>query len=301
MESRTIFSIQRYSTQDGPGIRTTVFLKGCPLHCAWCHNPERISPRREIVVLETRCVGCGQCREACPFGAAVPSTGPLPPRIDACTLCGACADACPTGARQLIGRTVTVDELALQLARDRVFFEDSGGGVTISGGEPLAQPRFLVALLEACRARGLHTALDTAGFGRWEDLRDAARLTDLVLYDLKAFDSERHRRLTGVSNGLILDNLRLLAGEHRRVWIRVPLVPGFNDDLDDLARMAEFVSRLPHPPLVNLLPFHRTALLKFARLGLDHALDGVATPSAAALARVREVFANVGLSVKVGG
>jgi pyruvate formate lyase activating enzyme len=301
VESGTIFNIQRYSTEDGPGIRTTVFLKGCPLCCAWCHNPEGISPRKEIVVVETRCVACGACRAACPFGAAIVGTGPLPARHGQCTLCAACVDACPTGARQMIGRIMTVSEVVAEAAQDRLFYDESGGGVTLSGGEPLAQPQFVVAVLRACRDRGLHVALDTSGFGDLDDLRAAARLADLVLYDLKTFDDARHRRLTGVSNRSILDNLRALAEEPHDLWIRVPVVPGFNDDPEDLARLAQFVSGLPHVTLVNLLPFHRAGLHKFARLGLTHELDGVATPSVALLERVVRVFTAAGLRTKVGG
>jgi pyruvate formate lyase activating enzyme len=301
VESGTIFNIQRYSTQDGPGIRTTVFLKGCPLSCAWCHNPEGLSPRKEIIVVETRCAACGACREACPFGVEIAGTGPLPVRHSQCTLCAACVAACPTSARQVLGRTVTVSEVVEQVTPDRIFFDESGGGVTLSGGEPLAQPRFLTALLRACRMRGVHTALDTTGHGSLDDLQAAASLADLVLYDLKAFDDARHRRLTGISNALILENLRALAEEHRDIWIRIPVVPGFNDDSEDLARLAEFVSGLPHVTLVNLLPFHRTGLHKFARLGLTHQLDGVETPSGEITDRVVRLFTAAGLRTKVGG
>lgn len=301
MQTGTIFNIQRYSTQDGPGIRTTVFLKGCPLCCAWCHNPEGISPRRELVVIESRCAICGECRAACPFGDDATAATPLPPRQDQCLLCAACVDACPTGARQMIGSVTTPDEVVAQVLKDRVFYEDSGGGVTFSGGEPLAQPAFLLATIAGCRGHGIHTVLDTTGFGRREHLLAAARLADLVLYDLKAFDDTRHRRLTGVSNHLVLDNLRALAATHPNIWIRIPVVPGFNDDPADLAGMARFIADLTGVTLVNLLPFHRTGLHKFARLGLTHGLDGVETPSAEVVASAARVFREAGLKTKVGG
>ncbi|HPU56460.1 MAG TPA: glycyl-radical enzyme activating protein, partial [Verrucomicrobiota bacterium] len=203
MHDGLVFNIQRYSLHDGPGIRTTVFLKGCPLCCQWCHNPEGIAARREIVVVENRCIICGECRDACPLASALDCSGPLPPRLADCTLCGACVDACPTGARQMIGRTMSVEDVLCVVRRDRTFYDDSGGGLTVSGGEPLSQPRFLLALLEACRAEGLHSVLDTTGFGRVEHLLAASALAGLVLYDLKAFDEELHLRLTGVSNRLI--------------------------------------------------------------------------------------------------
>jgi len=167
MRHGTVFNIQQYSVQDGPGIRTTVFLKGCPLCCAWCHNPEGIAARRELIVLENRCAACGACRRACPFADAVAQggEGAWPARHEKCTLCGACVDACPTGARQLVGREMSVAEVMAAVRRDRIFYEDSGGGVTFSGGEPLLQAGFLLDLLQACRAEGLHTAVDTCGFG----------------------------------------------------------------------------------------------------------------------------------------
>ena len=196
METGLVFNLQKYSVHDGPGIRTTVFLKGCPLRCAWCHNPESISPRREFLVISQRCTACGECRAACPFGDASRGAGPLPPRLDQCTLCAACVEACPTGARRMLGREMTVAEVVTEASKDRIFYEDSGGGVTISGGEPLSQPRFLVALAQALRAAGLQVALDTTGFGCTEHLLAAAGFSDLVLYDLKAFDEARHRELT---------------------------------------------------------------------------------------------------------
>jgi pyruvate formate lyase activating enzyme len=301
METGFVFNIQKYSLQDGPGIRTTVFLKGCPLCCQWCHNPESISPRREIIVVESRCIACGECRAACEFGEAVAGTGLLPPRHDQCTLCAECVDACPTGARQMIGRTMTVAEVVAEVGKDRIFYEDSGGGVTISGGEPLLQPRFVTALLAALREVGIHAVLDTTGFGCTEHLLTAAQLADLVLYDLKAFDESRHRELTGVSNRSILTNLTALNAVHRNVWIRLPVVPGFNDDLVELRKIADFITGLSCVTLVNLLPFHRSGLHKYERLGQVHGLHGVEVPSEELMERAADVFRACNLPTKVGG
>jgi pyruvate formate lyase activating enzyme len=301
MESGFVFNIQKYSLHDGPGIRTTVFLKACPLCCQWCHNPESISPRREIIVVESRCIACGECRKACHFGDSVAGTGVMPPRHDQCTLCAACVDACPTGARQMIGRTMTVAEVMEEILKDRIFYEDSNGGVTISGGEPLMQPKFLTALLEALRGASIHATLDTTGFGCTDHLLAAARLADLVLYDLKAFDEQRHRELTGVSNRNILANLSALNEMHQNVWIRLPFVPGFNDDLVELRKIAAFVSGLRCVTLVNLLPFHRSGLHKYERLGQVHGLHGVEIPSEDVMERAADVFREFKLPVKIGG
>ena len=300
-QSGLVFNIQKYSLQDGPGIRTTVFLKGCPLHCLWCHNPESISPARELVVLENRCLACGGCIHACPFGELAAGEARMPTRYEKCDLCGSCVDACPTHARQMIGEMMSVERVMAELLKDRLFYDDSGGGVTISGGEPLNQSRFLLALLEACRAAELHAVLDTTGFGRTEDLLAAAGLAGLVLYDLKALDEGRHRQLTGVSNRIILENLRALDQVHRNIWIRLPVVPGFNDDLRNLQQIADFVVGLRHVTLVNLLPFHRSGVGKFERLGKVHALDGVEAPSEETMEAAVKTFRDVGLDAKVGG
>lgn len=216
-------------------------------------------------------------------------------------MCGACVEACPTGARQMIGRTMTVPEVVAEVARDRMFYDESGGGVTISGGEPLSQPRFLLSLLRAFREQGIHCTLDTTGYGKVEHLLDAAALSQLVLYDLKAFEDRLHRRLTGVSNRLILENLAQLDRKHDNVWIRLPVVPGFNDDLANLRQTAELVSKLRSVTLVNLLPFHRSGLHKFERLGMTHALDGVETPTPELMERAEATFREFGLKTKVGG
>ncbi len=301
MMSGLIFNIQKYSLNDGPGIRTTVFLKGCPLRCAWCHNPEGILHRCEIVVVESRCVGCEECRRACPFGDSVGGTGPLPARLAQCDQCGECVTACPTGARQMIGRVASVQDVMQEVVRDRVFYDSSGGGVTFSGGEPLMQPEFLLALLRACRDEGIQAVLDTTGFGCGEHLLAAAAFAELVLYDLKAFRMDRHQALTGVSNRSILENLKALDRVHHNIWIRLPVVPGFNDDLENLKQIADFVAQLSHITLVNLLPFHRTGLHKYERLGMTHQLDGVETPSVELMQRAVQVFEDAGLNAKVGG
>jgi len=301
MGTGLIFDIQKYSLHDGPGIRTTVFLKGCPLECAWCHNPESISTQREIVVMENRCIACGECRLACHNAQNIPGEGALPARIEKCDLCGACIEACPTGGRRIIGREISAGKVIETLEQDRVFYEDSGGGVTFSGGEPLRQFEFLRELLLACRDRKLHTAVDTCGFAREEDLLAVAPLTGLFLYDLKMMDDAKHRHYTGVSNERILSNLQALGAAHDRIWIRAPLIPGVNDSERDLEALARFASGIPGVRQVNLLPYHRTGLTKSRRLGRATTLADVAPPSDEAINRAAAIFSSLGLLTNIGG
>ena len=289
-----VFNVQRYSLHDGPGIRTTVFLKGCPARCLWCHNPESQSFAPEILVVETRCVSCGTCATVCPHGAP-------PPGSRLCTACGACVEACPAGARQLAGREMTVHAAVDEVLRDRVFYEESGGGVTFSGGEPLAQPEFLAGLLAACRAAGIHTAVDTCGFSPRERLLALAPLVDLFLFDVKLVDDARHRALTGLPAAPILDNLRALAAVHGNIWIRVPVVPGHTDAEADVAATAALVAGLPGVRRVSLLPYHRTGTQKARRLGREGPLDTLAPPTPGRLDTLAALFRKRGLSVQIGG
>ena len=300
MHHGIVFNIQRYSIHDGPGIRTTVFLKGCPLHCWWCHNPESQSPAAEVRVVERRCIECGECVEACPQLANHETGGPLPPPSN-CTGCGACVEACPTGARQMVGRTMGVDDVLAELLRDRIFYDDSGGGVTFSGGEPLQQAEFLCGLLEACRAERLHTAVDTCGCAPHKTILQVAPLTDLFLYDLKVIDADLHREATGMSNAVILDNLKVLGQSGSRVWIRVPIVPGWNDSDERLTATARFVAAVPGVEQVQLLPYHELGRHK-AR-GTAAAVDQPPQPrpTAEQLERAAERFRGCGLSVRIGG
>ena len=301
MESGLVFNIQKYSLQDGPGIRTTVFLKGCPLCCAWCHNPEGQSAEPEIMLIENRCIGCGACRRACPFTQALDAAQPLPTRPEDCTLCGACVEACPTGARQMVGQPMTTEEAMKEVTKDEVFFEESQGGVTISGGEPLSQPAFLKELLAACRARGLHTAVDTCGFGCTDNLLEVAQLADLMLFDLKHMDDDAHRRYTGVSNRPILANLKALDEVHQNIWLRVPLIPGINDSRENLEAIARLAMSLAGVHKVTLLPYHRTGVGKFRRLGRECRLDGLEPPSPEQMHTAAAVFDSFGVPSTVGG
>lgn len=217
MHSGVVAHIQRFSLHDGPGIRTTVFLKGCPLNCLWCHNPESRASRPEIMVVESRCIRCGRCASVCPNQLASDSIAFDQQPGAVCRLCGACVKACPSAARQMVGRQMTVGEVLDEIRRDTIFYDDSQGGVTFSGGEPLAQPQFLGSLLTACAAEGIHTAVDTCGFAAAEQVLAMAARADLILYDLKMLDDAKHTRLTGVSNALILDNLRAAARTQQRL------------------------------------------------------------------------------------
>jgi pyruvate formate lyase activating enzyme len=298
MTQGTIFDIQRYSIQDGPGIRTTVFFKGCPLSCPWCHNPESHAPQPEVWMIEGRCNECGRCVEDCPNPSPDGS-----PAFEAsnCIRCGSCVAACAAEARQVVGRTCTVKEVVREVERDRKFYEESGGGVTFSGGEPLLQPEFLVECLKACKKKGLHTAVDTSGHAPREVLLEAARWTDLFLYDLKLFDDERHRRETGVEASPIRENLRLLEETDATIWVRVPLVPLVNDDVDNLDAIAGFVAGLRRTRRLHLIPYHAAGAEKRRRFGESRVNGEYRPPSQAALESAADLMRSRGLDVLIGG
>ncbi len=303
-----VFNIQRFSVDDGPGIRTTVFLKGCPLRCVWCHNPEGIVARPEPMVDEEQCIHCDQCLDVCPTGyVAVADEQRLreDPTVR-CLRCGLCVDACPTEARRMSGSFMEVDDVLHEVLRDRIYFDDSGGGVTFSGGEPLSQPWFLNALLRACRREGLSAAVDTCGYCRREDLLEAAPLVDLFLFDLKVLDEKKHQLYTGVSISPILENLKALAEVHENVWIRIPVVPGWNDDRENLVATAEIASALPSVRKVQLLPYHSTGTHKERKLGRKPSLQSVELqhvepPAPSRLRELARYFVEHGLETHVGG
>ena len=282
-----VFHLQRFSLQDGPGLRTTVFLKGCPLACAWCHNPESQRPAPELLTVESRCIHCGACTELCPSRD--------------CQCCGACVEACPTGARRMAGRWMKTGELLDELLRDRIFFDESGGGVSFSGGEPLLQADFVCDMAAALKAQGVHTVLDTCGFAPTDDLLRVAAQVDLVLFDLKLIDAVRHREATGESNALILANLSALSKCQEAIWLRVPIIPGLNDDAENLEATARIAAQTSGVLRVDLLPYHATGAEKFGRLDRAYALDALQPPSSERMEAIAARFRAHGLAVTLGG
>jgi len=270
------FNIQRFSTEDGPGIRTTVFLKGCPLRCAWCHNPEGLSPRPELMWYDVRCIGARDCLSACPEEAL--ELTPDGMRIDRerCTACGDCAEACPAGALEVIGQEWTPGELFAEVEKDLIFYETSGGGVTLSGGEPMRQADFVLALARLCHEAGIHIALDTCGAASWERYERVLPLVDLVLYDLKVFDGEQHRASTGVDNCSILENGRRIAAASVPMWIRTPIIPGYTAEENNIAALGDFIAgELPTVKRWDLLAYTNLGQPKYHRLDRVYGLEGV--------------------------
>lgn len=263
-----VFDVKHFAVHDGPGIRITIFLKGCPLRCEWCHSPESQNPVPEILIHQDRCIGCGRCLEVCKLGA-ISSPGAID-RIK-CNLCGECADACCAGALELLGKKMTIDQLMEIVEKDRELLISSGGGVTLSGGEPMMQSGFAVELLRRFKETGYHTALDTSGYTTWEKLRQALEYTDLVLFDLKHMDSLKHKQHTGVSNDLIFENLRKTSKNGNCIWIRVPLIPRINDDEENLRELSDFVKRL-EVGRTYILPYHTLGVAKYAALDREYEL-----------------------------
>jgi len=288
-----IFQFKRYSIHDGPGIRTTVFLKGCPLSCSWCHNPESRSIEPQLALFPSRCIECGICAEACPDNA-IDLLHPVQTDRNRCTVCGYCTELCPAAAREIIGRKMSSTEVIRIIERDTAFYMESGGGVTFSGGEPLMQCGFLEEMLSICRDRGISTAVDTSCHAASKSLARASELADLMLCDIKLVDEDSMQGSTGVSGRLILDNIRMLSDIGANIRLRMPVVPGITDTENNLADVASFIRSLKTRPDLELLPFHSTWIEKFRRLGLESSPN---TPAYAgqSLAGVIEYFTDAGI------
>lgn len=295
----TVINIQHYSIHDGPGIRTTVFLKGCPLKCLWCQNPESQSIKPEIFLNLEKCTGCGLCVPACPEKAIRIHDGRSRTDRNRCTGCGACTQVCPSEARTLASYRITAGEVYEDVNKDAIFYANSSGGVTLSGGEPLFQPDFSAAILQLCHESGMHTAIETSGFGNWERFKGLLAHTDLVLYDLKHMNTEAHEVCTGVPNGLILENARRIYHELKLpITIRVPVIPGYNDSIENFEKLGSFVANdLGADVSVYLLPYHRLGIGKNEQLEREQPLGNVVPPDETHMKNLRNILIRFNLNI----
>jgi pyruvate formate lyase activating enzyme len=292
-----VTNIQGFSTEDGPGIRTTVFFKGCPLACPWCHNPEGLVAKEELIFYADKCIGCKECTKVCEHGAPVPGG----PGFDQCVRCFKCVETCPATARRKMGEWYTVDRLVAQVLRDRVYYETSGGGVTASGGEAMIWAEFIAAFFQSLKAESIHTALDTSAVVGGDKLDSVLQYTDLALVDLKIMDPERHRAVIGVELPPILDHIRRIDAFGTPMFIRVPVVPGFTDDPANVAAIAQFARSLKNLKLIDLLPYHRMAEPKYRHLGKTYSLPDLKPPTADSMESIKRALASAGLKVAIAG
>lgn len=298
-----VAEIQHYCIQDGPGIRTTVFMKGCPLRCLWCHNPEMLNPKQEVWYNQRICAQCGRCVEECPEGAITEYNNKRVIDRKAClaaTGCRKCADICPTSAMNIVGKYMTVEDAVAEVMEDVAFYRRSGGGTCISGGEPLMQADFTVQFLKRCQERLIDTAMETCGHVRWDLLSEAAQYADLVLIDIKHMDPVSHKQGTGVSNETILENIARLAELGKKIRIRLPVIPGFNDSEINLRKTAEFMV-LNNLEYIDLLPFHSTGSYKYEQLDREYECLATREPSSDEMVEHMNLFKGYGLNGTIGG
>ena len=273
MKKALISNIQKFSTEDGPGIRTTVFFKGCPLKCIWCHNPEGIGFYLEIMWDEDKCIRCGECIKKCTNKAIKIVNNYLITDKKMCSRCGRCVDICPEGARELVGKYFTLREIVNEVKKDKIFYDKSGGGVTVSGGEPSLQWGFTRDLLRECKKLGIHTALDTSGYVEWSALKKILEFTDLILYDLKLIDEIEHQKYTGAENQLILRNIKKVSKQGVPIWIRIPIIPKCTDRIENIMALKEIIKKLNNVERIDLLAYHTLGVAKYKRLGLKYLLE----------------------------
>ena len=296
MTTGLIFDIKHFAVHDGPGIRTTVFVKGCPLRCMWCHNPESLTSTPQILYTPSRCIGCGYCMKVCDKGAHITVNGKHEVDWTKCEACGKCVEECYAGALELAGREATVEEVMEEVLKDKVFYENSKGGLTISGGEPLMQPGFTGEMFRRAKENGIHTALDTSGYASWDVIEDVMEHVDLVLYDIKQMDSERHIEYTGVRNELIIENLKKIDTKGKPIWVRIPTIPGLNDDEDNFRKIGELLSGLKHLERVDVLRYHKLAESKYEHTGKNYMLKGMDTPEKDDVEHLKEILEGFAIS-----
>jgi pyruvate formate lyase activating enzyme len=297
----TVFNIQRFCVNDGPGIRTTVFLKGCPLHCAWCHNPESISPEKELLVRNDRCIRCGSCVEVCEHHAPHQTENGVTTTLEECVQCGRCVEVCYAEARSIVGAEMTTENVLREITKDVVFFDQSGGGATFSGGEPFLQHEYLLSLVQACKENNIHTAVDTSGYTLPEILKRVSPFVDLFLYDIKTIDDGKHRAFTGVSNEVIKKNIKNLIDWGKNTIIRVPLIPGLNDDIQSISGIGKFAASMRMIEEIHILPYHKTGIEKYHRLGKKYIGDFPSSQPPEQIAIMVEELKKYVRKVSIGG
>jgi pyruvate formate lyase activating enzyme len=295
-----VFDIKKYATDDGPGIRTTIFFKGCPLRCSWCHNPEGQVSTPQLMYRERRCIQCGECEKACMKQVIMHSTERMLIYRDRCNLCGECTQKCPTDSLRIIGKEMDLSEVVKEIEKDRLFYDQSKGGVTISGGEPLMQLDFLREVLRECKAKNIHIAVDTCGYAPREALDKIIDKVDIFLYDIKMIDDRKHLRYTGASNKSILENFERLGENGSSILVRFPVIPGVNDDEENIKNTAQLML-LHGKKDIHLLPYHRAGIEKYKSLGMIYRLKRIQPPSDEKLMSIKEQLENFGLKVTIGG